>query len=143
MTETMTLQQGIDRFYAKNETYFSVRPHSATAQKFLLRHDVAHVIFGCDTSIYGEGVVKVWTTFGSTLGFWKVISEYNEANAFQLFRMYSFNHIVKNISRFLLTIPKVIMRAKRMKKRWTWSNYEPYLNTPIQDIRKEFGITVL
>jgi ubiquinone biosynthesis protein Coq4 len=143
MTDEVTLQQGVDKFYKKNMKYFSDRPTSDRAQKFLLCHDVAHIVFGCDTSIYGEGVVKLWTTFGTTLGFWKVISEYNEANAFELFRMYSFQHVAKNIFRFLLIIPKTIIRARQMSKPWTWSNYQPYLNKPISEIRKEFNIKVI
>ena len=143
ITDELTLQQGIDKFYKKNMKYFSDRAISDKAQKFLLCHDVAHIVFGCDTSIYGEGVVKIWTTFGTTLSFWKVISGYNDANAFELFKMYSFKHVAKNIFRFLIVIPKVIIRSKRMTKPWTWTNYESYLNTPISEIRKEFGIIVL
>jgi ubiquinone biosynthesis protein Coq4 len=143
MTGDITLQEGLDKFQEQNMKYFSNRQTSERAQNFLLCHDVGHVVFGCDTSIYGEGVVKLWTTFGTTLGFWKVISEYNEANAFELFKMYSFGHVAKNISRFLLVIPTVIIRAKRMTKPWPFSAYEPYLNTPISEIRKEFGIQIL
>ncbi|MGK0386322.1 MAG: ubiquinone biosynthesis protein Coq4 [Patiriisocius sp.] len=144
ITAEATLQQGIDAFYEKNMSYFSNRvPISEKAKEFLIDHDVAHVIFGCDTSIYGEGVVKVWTTFGTTLGFWEVICEYKEVNAFELFRRYSFQHVAKNIFRFILAILRVIIKAKRMTKPWTCTNYELYLNTPISEIRKEFGIIIL
>ncbi len=143
MTKEITLQHGLDKFYKKNFKNFSDRPTTEKAKEFLLRHDVSHVIFGCDTSIYGEGVVKIWTTFGTTLGFWKMITEYNEANAFELFRMYSFRHVANNIFRFLMIIPLTIVRARQMNKPWPWSNYKPYLNKPISEIRKEFNIEVI
>ena len=82
MTKKITLQQGLDIFQEKNMKYFSERPMSYKAKTFLASHDIAHVVFGCDTTIYGEGVVKVWTTFGTTLGFWKVVGGYNDANAY-------------------------------------------------------------
>ena len=80
MDDATTLQQGLEVFHKKNKKYFPARPQLAEGRAFLESHDVAHVVFGCDTSIYGEGVVKIWTTFGTTLDFWKVVGGYNEVN---------------------------------------------------------------
>ena len=143
MDKNMTLQQGIEQFHAKNMKYFSVRSTSKKGKEFLRCHDVAHVVFGCDTTIYGEGVVKIWTTFGTTLSFWKVIHGYNEANAFKLFKMYSLRHMVENILQFIIVIPKVIIRTKRMSKPWPFSVYSPYLNTTLSEIRSEFNIQII
>lgn len=143
MEDHITLLQGLEKFNAKNMKYYDGRPVSKEGEQFLRCHDIAHVVFGCDTTLYGEGVVKVWTTFGTTLGFWKVISGYNEVNAFELFRMYSFRHVMKNIIRFLVVIPKVIIRAKGMSKPWPFLAYEEYLDAPISEVRKEFNIAVL
>jgi ubiquinone biosynthesis protein Coq4 len=143
MDTTITLQQGLEQFQAKNQKYFSKRNTSAKVEEFLRNHDVAHVVFGCDTSLYGEGVVKIWTTFGTTLSFWKVPGGYYEVNAFHLFRRYSFRHIMNNILRFLCSIPKTIFRAKRMSKPWPFSNYQSYLDKSISEIRTEFNIQIL
>lgn len=143
MDNNITLQQAIVQFHKKNMKYFSKRTTSKDGKQFLRCHDVAHIVFGCDTTIYGEGVVKIWTTFGTTLSLWKVINGYNEANAFQFFRLYSLPHIMKNILRFFLVIPKVIVRAKRMSKPWPFSAYEPYFNIQLSEIRKEFNIQIL
>lgn len=143
MNEKITLQQGIDQFHKKNKQYFSKRNHSEKGKEFLRCHDAAHVVFGCDTTLYGEGVVKVWTTFGTTSTFWEVVTGYNEVNAFELFKMYSSGHVLKNIKRFLLAIPKVISRAKKMSKPWAFSEYEAYLDHPLSEIRREFNIQVL
>ena len=143
MDKNITLQEGIELFHKKNKKYFAERPYSKKGKEFLKCHDIAHVVFGCDTTISGEGVVKIWTTFGTTLSFWKVVNGYNEANAFELFRMYSLRHIMKNILRFILVIPKVIVRSKRMSKPWPFSEYKPYFNTPLSEIRSEFNIHIL
>ena len=120
--------------------YFSDRDTSDEAKEFFRCHDIAHVVFGCDTTIFGEGVVKIWTVFGTTLGFWKHIAGYNEADAFALFRMYSLKHVAKNILRLFVTIPSVIVRARRMSKPWNWSDFETYMDVPIGKIREEFNI---
>ena len=143
MENNSTLQQELDKFYKKNKKYFSERVISEDGKQFLKCHDISHVVFGCDTTLYGEGTVKIWTTFGTTLKFSKVIRGYNEANAFELFKLYSFRHIMKNILQFLFVIPKVIIRAKRMKKRWPFMEYETYLDTPISEIRRAFNIQIV
>jgi len=143
MNNNQTLQQGLELFQLKNTKYFSERVYTDRGEAFIKSHDIAHVVFGCDTTIYGEGVVKVWTTFGSNLSFWKVTTGYNEVNAFELSRAYSKGHVVKNILGFLWVIPKTIIRARKMKKPWPFYDYEPYLDRPISEIRREFNIVVL
>ena len=143
MHASITLQQGLDQFHEKNRKYFSERDHSSKGEEFLKCHDITHVVFGCATTLYGEGVVKVWTTFGTTLSFWQVINGYREVSAFQLFKMYTFRHIIKNIGRFVLSIPKVITNAKKMNKPWPFREYQSYLNKPVAEIRREFNILVV
>lgn len=143
MKNDITLQQGLDEFQKKNMKFFSKRHMSEKGEAFLRRHDIAHVVFGCDTTIYGEGVVKIWTSFGTTSGFWKVVNGYNEVSALELFKAYSFRHVMKNILRYLLVIPKVLFRVRKMAKPWPFSDYETYLNTPISEIRKEFNIQII
>lgn len=143
MKSEITLREGFEKFNKKNMEYFSDRDTSDEAKEFFRCHDIAHVVFGCDTTIFGEGVVKIWTVFGTTLGFWKHIAGYNEADAFALFRMYSLRHVAKNILRLFVNIPSVIVRAKRMSKRWNWSDFESYMDVPIGKIREEFNIEII
>ncbi|MBT8220062.1 MAG: hypothetical protein KJP00_09565 [Bacteroidia bacterium] len=141
----ITLRQGLDQFYKENTEYLSHNKKgiSTEARSFFESHDVAHVLFGCDLTLFGEGSVKIWTIFGTTLGFWKHIKGYKEVDALELSRDFSFTHIVNNIFKFLLSIPVLIIRAKRMHKPWSWTGYESYLDTPIAEIREEFNIHVL
>ncbi|WP_020568428.1 Coq4 family protein [Neolewinella persica] len=143
MNDNTTLQQGIDQFRKRNGKYFSDKKYSEEGEEFIRCHDVAHVVFGCDTTIYGEGVVKIWTTFGTTLSFWEVTRGYKEVSAFTLFKMYSVQHVLRNLLSYLWVIPKVIVRAKRMRKPWPFLAYQPFLDTPIAEIRDEFNIQVL
>ncbi len=147
MTEEInrTLRQALEKFHTENRDYLSHNKNgiSSEAKTFFKSHDITHVLFGCDISLFGEGSVKIWTIFGTTLGFWNHIRAYKEANAFELSKNYSIGHYVSNIFKFLVAIPVLIMRARNMYKPWPWSEFEPYLDMPISEIRKEFNIQVL
>jgi len=107
-----------------------------------LSHDIAHILFGCDISLHGEGTVKLWTIYGTPLGFWNHIKAYNKANAYALPKPYNFMHVANNIFKLLFAILVVIYRAMSMTKRWPWHKFEPYLDVSISEIRKEFNIKI-
>jgi len=140
MDSQTTLREAIKEFYTVNFKYFSSRDISPKAEELFRCHDTAHVVFGCDTSILGEGMVKIWTIFGTSLGFWKHLEGYAEADAFSLFKEYRWSHVANNIFKIFITAPRVIIRARLMNKRWPWSSFEPYLDLPLDAIRKEFNI---
>ncbi len=138
-----TLREELNRHHEDNAAVFSEREVSSEAQEFFRCHDVAHVVFGCDTSLFGEGILKIFTIFGTTLGFRKHISAYAEASAFGLFRQYSVLHVLGNIFRLSLGVPRAIVRAKRMSRPWPWADHSAYLDKSIEEIRREFNIVVI
>ena len=143
MDTNLTLREAIEEFNSANSKYFSSRDVSVAAQDFFRCHDIVHVLFDCNTSIVGEGKVKIWSIFGTTLGFWKHLRGYAEADAFSLFRQYSWPHVLKSLFRLIITMPQAIFRARQMTKPWPWSSYESYLDMPLASIRKEFNIKPL
>lgn len=141
----LTLRQGLTQFYRYNK-HLVLRQQaglSAEAAAFFRSHDIAHVIFGCDVSLFGEGSVKIWTLFGTTLGFRNHIKGYRSVNAFVLSTDFSAGQYITGLPVFLLAVPRLIFRAMRMSKPWPWTAFTPYLDRPIADIRKEFNIQVL
>ncbi len=139
----LTLREALEKFRQRNAAMFSERDLSPEAETFFRCHDTVHVVFGCDTSLFGEGVVKLFTIFGTTLGFVGHLKGYAEADAFSLFRQYSVLHVMRHISRLIAIMPLVVFRAKRMKKPWPWSDHGEYLDRTLEGIRAEFGIRVL
>lgn len=138
----MTLRQGLSNFRANYKEHLT---HDKTdlskeVKAFFESHDIVHVLFDCDISLYGEGCVKIWTIFGTTLGFRGHLTGYKAANAFKLSQNFTFVHFMKNIFKFLVSIPNIIISAKRMTKPWDWAGFENYLDIPLADIRKEFNI---
>jgi ubiquinone biosynthesis protein Coq4 len=147
MTEVVnyTLRQGLEQFYKDHQSQLSHNKAGIPdeVKSFFKSHDLAHVLFGCDISLFGEGSVKIWAIFGTTLGFWEHLKAYKKANAFELSRNFSLAHVVSNIFKLILSIPILIFRAKKMHKLWPWSEYEAFLDTPLSEIRKEFNIRTL
>ena len=143
--QNITLREGLELFRKENEPYLS---HNKTetsdeAKAFFHSHDIAHVLFGCDISLFGEGAVKIWTIFGTNLGFWNHLRGYQDANALELSKSFGFIHILKNILVLIASIPVIIVRATKMNKPWPWSEFDSYMDTPIEEIRREFNIKVL
>lgn len=140
-----TLRQAVQAFRERNAEHLSHTEEwvSSEARVFFEAHDVAHVLFDCDISLFGEGAVKIWTLFGTDLGFWGHITGYREASAFELSRHFGVSHAISNTIKLLPSIPLIIVRAKRMRKLWPWMGFERHLDTPILDIREEYQIDVL
>lgn len=141
----ITLRLSLEKFHEEYKNHLTHKKEGIPIEvkSFFRSHDVAHVLFGCDISLLGEGSVKIWTIFGTTLGFWKHMRAYKKANAFELSRNYSLSHVVSNLFKLMVSIPSLITRAMKMNKPWPWTEFEPYLDTPITEIRKEFNIKIL
>jgi len=142
---SITLRQGLEKFHTENKAYLSHDKEGITAEakSFFKSHDIAHVLFGCDITLFGEGSVKLWTIFGTTLGFWNHIKGYSAAGAYEISKDFGFGHAFRNTFKFLFFIPTLIIRAKKMHKPWPWAGFEAYLDMPIDSVRKEFNIQVL
>jgi ubiquinone biosynthesis protein Coq4 len=143
INSAQTLREELRRFCAVNEALFSARDMSPEAREFFRNHDTAHVVFGCDTSIFGEGVLKIFTIFGTTLGFWKHLTGYAEADAFALFKQYSRRHLARHIFKLIAKCPRAFINAKQMEKPWPWDAHDEYLDRSIEEIRSEFNIKVV
>lgn len=141
----MTLRQGLEIFRKDYQIHLTHnKEHTSTeAITFFNAHDIAHVIFDCDISFYGEGAVKLWTIFGTTLGFWNHIKGYRSAEAFSLSKKFTIRDLINDLPKLILITPKIIRRASRMSKPWPWEYYEDYLDQSIVSIREEFNIRTL
>ena len=135
----LTLREELRALLCSQPRTVDERPVTAEVAQFFRCHDTAHVIFGCDTSLFGEGVVKLFTIWGTTLGFRGHLAGYAEADAFDLFRQYSARHLSQQIGSLVRVLPEARRRARRMHAPWPWSEHEQWLDTPIAEIRDASG----
>ncbi len=138
----MTLESGLEEYYGSRADLLVGRGMSSEAQEFFRCHDTAHVVFGCDTTLIDEAVVKLWSFFGTTRGL-RLLREYRLPESQEIYAGIEWGPIASTALRSVTVAPRVIARCTRMNKRWPWSDFEKYKQVPLQDLRREYGIRVL
>lgn len=139
---TITLADGLREYYASRDHLVTGRGISEAAQEFFRCHDVAHVVFGCSTDLPDEGVVKMWSFFGTTAGL-GLLAAYRLPEAREIYETLGWGLVVSTAVLMLRLVPVTIWRCFRMVKRWPWSQFDRYLDVPLAEIRREFGIRLV
>ncbi len=143
LASQLTLKEALAEYHELNSKILYKREMSSDSEVFFGCHDIAHVVFACDTSLLNEGMVKMWTAFGTTLGFWKHIAAYSREETYEIVNEISWKLIIVTSFQSLIIMPRVLSRCLAMKKRWPWSSFEEYFNVPLVEIRTEFNIQPL
>jgi len=137
---SLTLAEALAEFREVHSDSLYPREMSDDSTEFFRRHDIAHVVFGCDTSLLNEAMVKLWTIFGTTLGFWKHIGAYSRTETTNIVKDLRPAAVVGTGFRTIALFPRVLARCRAMKKPWPWAEPDPYLNQRLVDIRRDFNI---
>jgi len=139
---TITLADGLREYYASRDHLATGRGMSDAAREFFRCHDAAHVVFGCSTELPDEGVVKIWSFFGTTAGFC-LLSGYRLPESKEIYETLGWGSIISTAVRMLRLVPVTIWRCYQMAERWPWSEFDRYLDVPLAEIRREYGIQVV
>jgi hypothetical protein len=139
----MTLQQGLEEYYASRGDLKYGRGLSPAAAEFFRCHDTVHVVFGLDTKLPSEAGVKMWSFFGTDAGLRRLHQGYALDESKEIYTSLEFWQMVDAGLRSLVIVPVVMFHSFRMKKRWSWSDFDDYLTYPLADIREEFGINLV
>jgi hypothetical protein len=139
----MTLREGLAEYFRQNSELMGQGDLPRDLGVGLQSHDVAHVVFGCDTSVVGEVVLSRWSFFGITGSIRPYLIGYRRSETRVLFK--------DAMKRFRLSMlwPMVkfaslaFVRSLRMRERWPYQHYSQYLDLPLYEIREHFGIRVL
>ncbi len=114
---------------------------SLEAQHFFRCHDAAHVVFGCSTQLDDEAAVKIASIFGTTAGL-RVLRGYRLYESLQIYRQLRVQEVVRSIAHSVVVVPRTILRCLAQHARWPWDEFDQYLQVPLKDIRRQFGIQV-
>ena len=63
---SMTLREGLAEYFRGNPDLMNESELPQDLSEGLHAHDIAHVVFGCDTTLLGEVVLVRWSVFGVT-----------------------------------------------------------------------------
>lgn len=138
---TQTLIKGLEEYHSCNSGLVERRNVSTAEKEFFRCHDVVHVVFGCDTTLSDEAVVKISTIFGTSIGL-QVLRGYGSKESKEIYRKLSLFDIILTTIQSIILVPMTIWHCIQMRKRWPWSNYDRYLEMPLNEIRRKFGIRV-
>jgi len=139
----MTLREGLAEYFRENPGLMDEAELPRDLSLGLHSHDIAHVVFGCDTSLLGEVILARWSLFGVTGSLRPYLIGLRRRETRGLFR--------DALSRFRPTMlwrmvkfgSLAVFRSLRMRERWPFEDFGPYLDQPLCEIRERFGIRVL
>ncbi len=138
----MTLEEALSEYYGSRDDLVTGRGISDSARKFFRCHDVAHVVFGCSTTLTNEAMVKIWSFFGTTAGL-SLLRDYRSPESKEIYEQIKWSDVPGTALRSMRVVPLVLFRCLRMHKRWPWSDFDEYVNVRLAEIRREFGIRVV
>lgn len=137
---SQTLDEALRDFRREHGLDEVYRGMSATAQEHFERHDIIHVLFGLDTSLRDEARADGWTLLGSDVS-WRDIREFSKLpEEKKIVGDLGWTTIAKTVMRALPDYAGMAWRARRLTKRWQWSDNARYRTMQVGAIRREFGI---
>ncbi len=140
---SMTLREGLAEYFRQNRGLMDEADLPGDLSLGLHSHDIAHVVFGCDTSLLGEVVLVRWSLFGVTGSLRPYLLGLRRRETRGLFRDAIAGFRPRMLWRLVKLATIAIARSLRMRERWPFEAYAPYLDQPLCEIRERFGIRVI
>lgn len=136
-----TLAEALAEYYAANPEIKRGDALSPDARGFFLSHDVVHVMYGCGTSMPDEAVVKLASVFGTTGGF-SILRGYRLHESVDIYRHLPLGSTLIALFASPYIIVRTLWRCARQHAKWPWLSHEQYMQTPLRELRAQFGIEV-
>lgn len=136
-----TLAEGLAEYHAANPGLLAERDQSPAARAWFRSHDVAHVVFGCGTSLPDEAAVKIASLLGTTAGL-GVLRGYRLHEARRIYRRIGACEVAGTLLAALVVVPRTAWRCLRQRRHWPWDGFEAHAQQPLAELRRAFGITV-
>lgn len=118
-----------------------VAPTSAPeVQRSMTAHDAVHVIFGCDTTDRAEAIAHAWMLLGTTVTHQELAAVMRTTDHRVFARELGHGRRVQAALLALPAIASAALRALRMRRRWSWTDYDQRIDTPLVEIRRIHGV---
>lgn len=139
---TQTLAEGLAEYYGAHPWLKrGADLHSDAARLFFASHDVVHVVYGCDTAMTDEAIVKLSSLFGTTAGL-GVLRGYALHESMDIYRRLAPRDTLRAIALAPWLIARTIWRCSRQTRRWPWDDHAALMGEPLVALRGRFGIRV-
>lgn len=139
---TQTLAEGLSEYF-KAHPDLKREEHlvSADARQFFRSHDIVHVLYGCDTSMSDEAIVKLASLVGTTGGL-RILRGYAHHETLDIYRRLPLASTLVALLASPYLIVRTIWRCSRQRRRWPWIENEQFMAVSLAELRAAFGIRV-
>ena len=141
----LTLRQGLSEYLASNPDLIDTNETSSCEMaSYFANHDASHVVFGTSTEIADELIQDIWTFLAIDIKYRNYVGDLVKAReGLEVAKALPFWGTLKGFCSLLGVMPRLLHRSRKMSQKWPWSEWEEYLDKPLSETRKQFGIRVL
>lgn len=137
-----TLADGLAEYYAVNAGRIT-RPEDLPPESAALfrSHDLCHVIFGLSTSLDDETVADIRTVIGTDVGWGRYLRYLaTDQQAKALLAELGWGAAALATLRVLARVAPALAQRLRAPRPWPWSPPAAFMDRPLAELRREFGI---
>lgn len=138
---SLTLAEGLAEFAAANPGL--IPPSDPELRELILAHDSCHVLFGLTTSVEDEALADTWALVGSTVTMKQYASYLKRPEFTDLVKQIGLWNILFGSLRALPRIVRAIRRSRRMTRPWPFFDYARFLDVPVVELRRQFGVQLV
>ena len=146
----LTLEEGLEIYYNAFEDQESILKGD-TLPEFIFGHDCTHVIFGLGLSLKEEAILDTYTIYGCKNSIKIIIKAagqiFKSKELLNLYKKLIYEHGLIGLLKLVNSSKKskkiARIKTKKMKKKWSYIVPKSYLSFKINDLRDEYGISVL
>lgn len=145
--DNLTLAQALQIHYELNPQFTKwFNYQEEILKKNIKSHDIAHIIFGCNTSLTGEMSVELWTLFANNLPKGEYIKLVKNSNInkepFKIIKRIGYLKVLFVFTTNLWKVPVIWFASRKLVKKWPFFEEELLIGLTVGNIRKEYGIKV-
>ncbi len=143
-----TVQQGLEEYYKINAYLTNHATQPDDFGKILLAHDVAHIIYGCDTDMYDELKLLPLSWWTSECTFKEYLKMRKNPAVDVMYEdlikrhgtIWLYLSIFAVLPKLLPELISIWFKTRNLQNKVPFLEFEPLLNRSLLDIRQEFGI---
>lgn len=140
---TQTLREALDDYFASIPGLITEDNADERVGALFRRHDIGHVVFGCDTSLNGEPLADTFCMFGTDVK----LREYAEyAKIPETKQVFKDAGLWPLLVASVLCVPRVMVAlwvCWRMPEKFPFWHNDEWLDVPLVEIRRRFGVRVV
>lgn len=150
-----TLREGLEEYYVINSHVTDPRGLASKHSKILLAHDVAHIVYGCDTSLYDELKILPLIWWTSDYTFWDHLHTIQDPALDPTMHLMYEDFLKQRGAFWLYTsiglvllqlLPELVFlwsKTRHRQRSLPFMEFEPLLDRPLLEIRQDFDLLPL